>query len=343
MDLSDWDSLSPETQQMMRASLNRMPSSHGHKRVRDSDEVSFASPKSNILLQPDTYIGHGHHKRGHDSFASPAQIKKSPILLDSFASPAQIKKSPILLDSFASPAQINTSEFETFTTPRRQKTRHIAFSAPASEGRGRERPLTSTERVKLHRLRNAKYASAKSKRDYLSNKKKTTVLSEEEEQKLARCQAVCNEWKKNSGRIQGSNADKRGLLAASEELQRQQRAQDRRTIAASEELQRRQSISDRASLAGNAQTNAKEIHSTGWANARSVTETCVSKMRGAVGDMRGAVGEALAYGRASDMQHIQLQKDVALQVSSKMIFLCSSFQHSSHCSVLFLGQPPWRK
>ena len=147
---------------------------------------------------------------------------------------------------------------------------------------------------------------------------------------------MCNEWKKNSGRIQGSNADKRGLLAASEELQRQQRAQDRRTIAASEELQRRQSISDRASLAGNAQTNAKEIHSTGWANARSVTETCVS-------NIRGAVGEALAYGRASDMQHIQLQKDVALQVSSKMIFLCSSFQHSSHCSVLFLGQPPWRK
>ena len=320
MDLSDWDSLSPETQQKVRAAVDRMQSSHGHKRVRDSDEVSFASPKSNILLQPDTYIGHGH-QRVHDSFAPPAQIKKSPILLDS--------------DSFASP---QASEFATFTTPRRQKTRHNAFSAPASEGRGRERerPLTSTERVKLHRLRNAKYASAKSKRDYLSNKKKTTVLSEEEEQKLARCQAVCNEWKKNSGRIQGSNADKRGLLAASEELQRQQRAQDRRTIAASEELQRRQSISDRASLAGNAQTNAKEIHSTGWANARSVTETCVS-------NIRGAVGEALAYGRASDMQHIQLQKDVALQVSSKMIFLCSSFQHSSHCSVLFLGQPPWRK
>ena len=337
MDLSDWDSLSPETQQMMRASLNRMPSSHGHKRVRDSDEVSFASPKSNMLLRPDTYIGHGHDE--------------VPSVFDSFASPAQ--------------AQINTSasEVETFTTPRRQKTRHTPFSAPASEGRGRERPLTSTERNTLHRLANADYHKAKNQRNYLLNKKKTKILSDAEEQKLARCQAVCIEWKENSLknppiRTQGSNADKRGLLAAfeglqhreesldqrtiaaAEELQRRQgalqRRQDQRALAVSEELQRRESISDRAILAGNAQTNAKEIHSTGWANARSVTETCVS-------NIRGAVGEALAYGRASDMQHIQLQKDVALQVSSKMIFLCSSFQHSSHCSVLFLGQPPWRK
>ena len=310
MDLSDWDSLSPETQQKVRAAVDRMQSSHGHKRVRDSDEVSFASPKSNILLQPDTYIGHGH-QRVHDSFAPPAQIKKSPILLDS--------------DSFAFP---QASEFATFTTPRRQKTRHNAFSAPASEGRGRERerPLTSTERVKLHRLRNAKYASAKSKRDYLLNKKKTTILSDAEEQKLARCQAVCIEWKKRPHPIgiQGSTSEKRGVVAALEELQRRQDTQDQRNIAASADLQSRELGSDGAILASQVLSVSKDVH----ANARGMAETCLAKV--------------LSYGQASDMQNKGTLHGVATMVSpnDQKIFLCSSFFNIplNCCSVLFLGR-----